>query len=75
MFLLHDELRVYDILLDLLNITLCDCSDNDTELYVDYRTFDTVSVERVRLTILDWPRGMRAGVIDFTVFGLRNETL
>jgi hypothetical protein len=56
-------------------ITLYDCSENDKELNVDYRTFDTVSVERVRLTVLEWPKGMRAGVIDFTVFGVRDESL
>ena len=56
-------------------ITLYDCSENDKELNIDYRTFDTVSIERVRLTVLEWPKGMRAGVIDFTVFGVRDESL
>ena len=56
-------------------ITLCDCSDNDIELNIDYRVFDTVSVEKVKLTVLEWPEGMRAGVIDFTVFGVRDESL
>lgn len=56
-------------------VTLYDASQNEIELNIDYRTFDTVSIERVRLTVLKWPDGMRPAVIDFTVFGVRDESL
>ncbi len=56
-------------------VTLCDCSQNGEELNIDYRTFDAVSVERVRLTVLGQPAGLQLGVTDFTVFGLRDETV
>ncbi len=56
-------------------VTLCDCSANDQELNIDYRCFAPVSVERVRLTVLAWPAGMQPGVTDFTVFGVRDESI
>ncbi len=56
-------------------ITLVDRSHNEEELNVDYKTFDAVSVEKVRLKVLSAPKGMKVGVIDFTVFGIRDESL
>lgn len=54
---------------------LVDARDNDTDRIVDYRTFAAVSCEKVRLTILYHPVGLQMpGVIDFTVFGVRDET-
>lgn len=46
-----------------------DASDNQTDLTVDYRTFDEVLATKVRLRILGWPEGMIPGVINFVVFG------
>lgn len=42
------------------------------ELNVDYRTFEPVSCDQVRLTILEMPEGINIGVRDFTVFGVRD---
>ena len=56
-------------------ITLYDGTNNDTELNIDYKVFDTVSIERVRLTIHKMPKCMKIGVIDFTVFGVRDESI
>ncbi len=54
---------------------LIDARDNTTDRIVDYRTFPAVSCEVVRLTILGHPEGLKMpGVIDFTVFGIRDET-
>ena len=54
--------------------TLVNASDNNTELNIDYRTFDMTLCEKVRLKIL--PRKLKTGLIDFAVFGRlpeRNE--
>ncbi|MBE6572245.1 MAG: hypothetical protein E7656_08360 [Ruminococcaceae bacterium] len=56
-------------------VTLFDCSDNDKDLNIDYRTFDAVSCECVRLKIVGVPKGLRPAVVSFTVFGTRDETL
>lgn len=56
-------------------ITLVDASDNDTELHVDYREIEPVSCESVRLRICGHPEGLRPGVTDFTVFGVRDESV
>ena len=51
--------------------TVLDCSDNDVDLSVDYRTFPSARGELARLTILSAPAGIRPGVISFSVFGKR----
>lgn len=56
-------------------VTLVDKSGNEEELNIDYTPFDAVSIERVRLKVLSWPQGLRVGVIDFTAFGVRDESL
>lgn len=48
---------------------LVDASENDTDLTVDYRTFPETLVSRVWLRILGAPKGLKPGVIDFSVFG------
>ena len=50
-------------------ITLVDASQNETDLAVDYRTFDTVRAKAVRIRILDAPEGITPGLLNFTVFG------
>lgn len=49
--------------------TALDCSENRTDYAVDYRTFETVSARYVRLILKGGPKGIRPGVISFTVFG------
>ena len=56
-------------------VTLIDCRDNETDYNVDYRTFEPTSCEAVRLTITECPKGIRPGVSDFTVFGIRDESV
>jgi len=48
---------------------LVDASKNDRDLCVDYRTFEKVTAQKVRLTILGSPEGIEPGVANFTVFG------
>ncbi len=48
---------------------LVDASKNEKDYSVDYRTFETVTARRVRLTILGAPKGITPGLISFTVFG------
>lgn len=49
--------------------TILDGRDNTRELEIDYRTFDSINVRYVRLTITKIPQGIRPGIVDFTVFG------
>lgn len=51
--------------------TVLDCSDNDQDLLIDYRTFPSCTGSLARLTILGAPQGIRPGVISFSVFGKR----
>ncbi len=53
--------------------TLCDCSRNDRDLNIDYRSFEEKECCFVRLRIVGKPRDMKIGVIDFSVFGRLNE--
>lgn len=47
-----------------------DGRDNRTDLLVDYRMFEQPRpAQRVRLSILEMPRGITTGVVDFSVFG------
>lgn len=50
--------------------TLIDARDNETDLTVDYRTFDPVLAVRVRMTITGKPKGVTPGLMDFSIFGL-----
>lgn len=56
-------------------VTLVDASTNDKDLIVDYRTFGEVSCESVRLRICGAPERIEPAVIDFTIFGVRDESL
>jgi len=49
---------------------LLDCSDNATDLLIDYRTFPAREVCAYRLEIVGWPTGLGVGVVDSTLFGV-----
>ena len=55
-------------------VMLLDCRNNAEDKNCDYNTFEPVTCESVRLTIHGAPKGITPGIIDFTVFGLRDET-
>ncbi len=48
---------------------LIDASKNKTDLCIDYRTFEKVTAQKVRLHIVGSPKSIEPGVISFTVFG------
>lgn len=54
-------------------LTVLDCSQNDRDLTVDYRTFPSACGALARLTILGAPAGIRPGVVSFSVFGTREN--
>jgi len=54
--------------------TLVDMSHNYIDMNIDYKTFDTVSCECVRLRIVGAPKGIKPAVISFVAFGTRDET-
>ena len=56
-------------------VMLLDLRDNETDSNCDYNTFPAVSCESVKLTIYSAPKGITLGIIDFTVFGTRDETV
>ncbi len=56
-------------------IPILDKRDNKKDSNVVYETFPAVSLEKVRLTITSAPNGITPAVMDFTVFGLRDDTL
>ncbi len=49
--------------------TVVDCTTNETDLLIDYRTFEPCSARRARLVVTGAPAGIEPGLIDFTVFG------
>lgn len=51
--------------------TVVDKSKNGEDYLIDYETFDETEAKYARLEILGSPKGISAGVIDFTVFGVR----
>ncbi|MBQ2817951.1 MAG: hypothetical protein IJF16_08505, partial [Clostridia bacterium] len=51
---------------------LYDNLDENEELNIDYKTFEPFSCDRVRITILEKPKGVNVGIRDFTVFGVRD---
>ena len=52
---------------------LLDMSENDIEKNIDYQVFETKSCSKVRLKIVGHGKGLRIGVIDFSVFGKMAE--
>ena len=48
---------------------LVDASDNQRDLCIDYRTFEKVTAQKVRLSVIGCPEGIQPGVVSFTVFG------
>lgn len=55
-------------------VMLLDCRNNTEDKNCDYNSFAPVTCESVKLTIHSAPNGITPGVIDFTVFGRRDET-
>ena len=53
-------------------VIIFDNSAETEEYNIDYRSFEPVSCDKVRLTIIGKPNGINPGVIDFTVFGVRD---
>lgn len=53
--------------------TLVDRRESEEELNIDYRYFEPKVCDKVRLTIIDSPKGIHPGIIDFTVFGVRED--
>lgn len=51
--------------------TLLDRSDLEVDLNIDYCDFDAGICKAVRIRIVGWPKGMKPGIVDFTVFGKR----
>ena len=49
--------------------TLVDASGNQTDLLIDYRTFEKKRIQYARIRILGGPAGMAVGLTDFTLFG------
>ncbi|CDC71912.1 glycoside hydrolase family 43 [Candidatus Colimorpha enterica] len=54
-------------------VTLLDCRENTEDRNCDFRTFPAITCESVRLTLFGAPDGIIPGVIDFSVFGQRDE--
>ena len=55
-------------------VMLLDAGGNDTDLLIDYRELPPVSCESVRLIVYGHPDRVFPAVIDFTVFGKRDES-
>ena len=55
-------------------ILLIDCRENSEDRNCDYRVFPPVTCESVRLTLFGAPKGITPGIMDFTVFGRRDES-
>lgn len=48
---------------------LVDAAENDKDLCIDYRQFETVTCSALRLKILGTPAGIEPGLCSFTAFG------
>ncbi len=55
-------------------ISVWDRRDNREDSNVVYAEFPSVSIEKVRLVITSHPVGITPAVMDFTVFGIRDDT-
>lgn len=54
-------------------VTVVDMSENNKDYLNDYRTFEGVTANKAKLTILDTPENVKIGVISFVVFGKKNS--
>lgn len=54
-------------------VMLLDRRNNTEDKNCDYNTFAPVSVESVKLTVYGAPKGITPGIMDFSVFGRRDE--
>ena len=50
-------------------VTVVDASQNETDLAVDYRTFEPTYCAFARIRILGAPEGVTPGLMNFTIFG------
>lgn len=48
---------------------IVDCSHNDQDYLIDYRTFEKVDSRRIKLVILDSDSEVKTGITELTVFG------
>ena len=55
-------------------LTIVDKTQNESDMPIDFLTFDTTSVDNVRLTITGWPESITPALIDCTIFGVRSQT-
>ena len=46
-----------------------DRTDSAEDLIIDYRVFDTCRANEAKLTIVDWPKGIKPGVMNISIFG------
>jgi hypothetical protein len=51
---------------------LADKTQNDSDMLIDFLTFETVTVDEVRLVVNSWPKGITPALIDATIFGVRS---
>lgn len=63
------KLEIRDTLAEGEWTTVVDRSESDEDFIVDYRTFDEIRGNEIRLTILDWPENIKPGVMNISVFG------
>ena len=54
--------------------TIVDKTQNNSDMLIDFLTFDATTVDHVRLTITGWPNGITPALIDCTIFGVRRKT-
>ena len=46
-----------------------DCTSNETDMLIDYRTFEPVKARRLKLEITGTHNGQTVGILEFTAFG------
>lgn len=54
---------------------LVDASENDKDLSVDYRTFETCRTAKIRLRIQVAPKGIQPGLVSITAFEKQSRML
>jgi xylan 1,4-beta-xylosidase len=52
-------------------MVLVDKTGNSIERNIEYDPVPSTRAQYVRITVVDWPKGARPGIIEFTVFGTR----
>ena len=54
--------------------TLIDASENEDDLCIDYRQFETVNAYGIKLKIVGAPKGITPGLVSLTAFGKCHKT-